>query len=191
GIPGYNKDVKGIPFDANDAKQLLQQSKYQGKLPPITFTTSGQGANVGPVDEAILQMWKDNLGVTVEVQQVETATFFSDVKKGTYMFWDAGWAADYPDPENFLDLNFFSQSNGNDVKYSNPQVDNLLVQARTEQDQTKRFQQYQQAEQMILDDAAWVPLYYEQDNLLVKPYVKGYDIPGMIIPIYRYVSIQK
>ncbi len=191
GMPGFNKDVKGIPFDANDAKQLLQQSKYQGKLPAITFTTSGQGANVGPVDEAILQMWKDNLGVTVEVQQVETATFFSDVKKGAYMMWDAGWAADYPDPENFLDLNFYSQSNGNDVKYSNPQVDNLLVQARTEQDQTKRYQEYQQAEQMILDDAAWAPLFYEQDNLLVKPYVKGYDVPGMIIPIYRYVSIQK
>ena len=191
GMPGYNKDVKGIPFDANDAKQLIQQSKYAGKLPPITFTTSGQGANVGPIDEAILQMWKDNLGVTVEVQQVETATFFSDVKKGTYQIWDAGWAADYPDPENFLDLNFYSQSNGNDVKYSNPQVDALLVQARTEQDQTRRFQEYDQAEQMILDDAAWIPLFYEQDNLLVKPYVKGYDIVGMIIPIYRYVSIQK
>lgn len=191
GMPGYNKGVKGIPFDANDAKQLIQQSKYAGKIPPITFTTSGQGANVGPIDEAILQMWKDNLGVTVEVQQVETATFFSDVKKGAYMIWDAGWAADYPDPENFLDLNFYSQSNGNDVKYNNPQVDALLVQARTEQDQTKRTQEYDQAEQQILDDAAWIPLFYEQDNLLVKPYVKGYDIPGMIIPIYRYVSIQK
>jgi len=44
---------------------------------------------------------------------------------------------------------------------------------------------------MIVDDAAWLPLFYEQTNLVVKPYVKGYDIPGMIIPIYRYISLQK
>ena len=191
GMPGFNKDLKAIGFDANQAKLLIQQSKYAGKLPPIQFTTSGQGADVGPVDEAILQMWKDNLGITVDVQQVEPATFLTDSQKGKYQIWDAGWEADYPDPENFLDLKFYSQSSLNEGKYSNPQVDDLLVKARTEQDATKRTQLYQQAEQMIVDDAAWLPLFYEQTNLVVKPYVKGYDIPGMIIPIYRYISLQK
>jgi oligopeptide transport system substrate-binding protein len=191
GMPGYNKDIKGLGFDAARAKQLIQESKYQGKLPPIQLTTSGQGASVGPVDEAILQMWKDNLGVTVEVQQVESATFLDDAKKGKYQMWDAGWEADYPDPENFLDLNFYSGSSGNDVKYNNPEVDKLLLAARTELDANKRAQEYQQAEQLIVSDAGWLPLFYEQTNILVKPYVKGYEVPGMIIPIFRYVSLQK
>jgi oligopeptide transport system substrate-binding protein len=190
GMPGYNKDAKALPFDPNQAKQLLQQSKYAGKLPPITFTTSGQGADVGPVDDAIIQMWKDNLGVDIQVQQVETGTFFTQVRQGKYQMWDAGWEADYPDPEDFLDINFYSQSNLNDVKYSNPQVDQLLTQARTEQDQTKRTQEYQQAEQQILNDAAWLPLFYDQSYTVVKPYVKGYGDPGMIIPLLRYLSIQ-
>ena len=191
GMPSYNKDAKTLPFDPTAAKQLLQQSKYAGKLPPITFTTSGQGADVGPVDDAILQMWKDNLGVDIQVQQVETATFYQDVRAGKYQMWDAGWEADYPDAQDFLDVNFSSQSNLNDAKYSNPQVDALLTQARTEQDATKRTQEYQQAEQLIINDAAWLPLFYDQSNEVVKPYVKGYDIPGMIIPIFRYLSIQR
>lgn len=190
GMPDYNKDAKSLPFDPTQAKQLLQQSKYAGKLPPITFTTSGQGADVGPVDDAIIQMWKDNLGVDVQVQQVEQATFFSDVRTGKYQMWDAGWQADYPDPEDFLDVNFYSKSTLNDVKYSNPQVDQLLTTARTEQDPAKRTQEYQQAEQTILNDAAWLPLFYDQANEVVKPYVKGYQIAGMVIPTYRYVSIQ-
>lgn len=191
GMPGYSKDTKGLAFDAAKAKQLLQDSKYQGKLPAIQLTTSGQGASVGPVDEAILQMWKDNLGITVEVQQVESATFLADAKKGKYQMWDAGWEADYPDPENFLDLNFSSASAGNDTKYNNPQVDDLLAKARVEQDTTKRTQLYQQAEQQIINDAAWLPLFYEETHTLVKPYVKGYDVPGMIIPIFRYISLEK
>ncbi len=191
GMPGYNKDLKGLGFDAAQAKQLIQQSKYAGKLPPIQFTTSGQGASVGPIDEAIIQMWKDNLGVTVEVQQVEPATFLADAKKQKYQMWDAGWEADYPDPENFLELNFYSQSSLNDGKYSNPQVDDLLVKARTEQDKAKRVDLYQQAEQIIVNDAAWLPLFYEQRNEVVKPYVQGYEIPGLTIPIFRYVSLNK
>lgn len=191
GMPGFNKDLQGFSFNPDDAKQLIQQSKYAGKLPPIQFTTSGQGADVGPVDDAILQMWKDNLGITVEVQQVEAATFFDEVRKGSYQMWDAGWAADYPDPENFLDINFYSQSKLNDAKYSNQQVDSMLEQARTEQDSTKRLQEYQQIEQAIMNDAPWVPLFYGQSNIVVKPYVKGYDVVGMIIPIYRYIELQK
>jgi oligopeptide transport system substrate-binding protein len=191
GMPGYNKDAKALPFDPTAAKQLLQQSKYAGKLPPLTFTTSGQGADVGPVDDAILQMWKDNLGVDIQVQQADPGTFFAAVRAGKYQMWDAGWEADYPDAQDFLDVNFFSTSSLNDVRYNNPQVDQLLTAARTEQDATKRTQDYQQAEQIILNDAAWLPLFYDQSNVVVKPYVKGYDIPGMIIPIYRYVSIQR
>ena len=102
-----------------------------------------------------------------------------------------GWIADYPDPQNFLDLKFHSASANNETKYSNPDVDKLLEQARGEQDQAKRLTLYQQAEQKIVNDAPWVPLYHGKGGVLIKPYVKGYTIPPFVIPNLRYVSIQK
>ncbi len=191
GMPGYSKDVKGLGYDPQKAKQLLQDSKYQGKLPRVVLTLSGQGQNVGPIVEATLQMWKQNLGVDVEVEQVETATFFQDVRRGKYQMWEAGWQADYPDPENFLDIQFYSDSRQNETGYNNPDVDKLLLQARTEQDQQKRFDLYRQAEQQILQDAPWVPMFHSNAAELIKPYVKGWEPTGLVVPILKYVSVQK
>ncbi len=191
GMPGYSKDVQGLPFDPARAKQLLQESKYQGRLPRIVLTLSGQGQNVGPTVEATLEMWKQNLGVEVEVEQVETATFFQDVRRGKYQMWESGWAADYPDPENFLDIHFYSQSRQNETKYENKDVDRLIEQARVERDQTKRFDLYNQIERQLLQDAPWVPLYYSNSPVLVKSYVKGWQSSGLVIPILKYVSIER
>ena len=153
GMPGYTEQ-KGTGFDPARGKQLLQESKYAGKLPRVVMTLSGTGQNLGPTTEAMLEMWKQNLGVEVEVEQVETATFFQDLHRGKYQMWEAGWSADYPDPENFLDIHFGSDSAQNETKYSNPQVDSLLTRARTERDATARAKFYQQAEAQILQDAA-------------------------------------
>jgi len=70
-------------------------------------------------------------------------------------------------------------------------VDALLLQARTEQDVAKRLALYQQAEQKILDDAPWFPLYYGREHALVKPYVKNFIFPAIVIPKLRYASIEK
>jgi len=191
GMPGFSKDTKGLGFNVNQAKQLLQDSKYAGKLPPIQFTLAGQGANVDPLTDAIIQMWKQNLGVDVTVQQEETATFFDDARQGKLQMYTEAWAADYPDPEDFLSLNFLSDSQQNESKYSNPQVDQWLQQADTTQDQSKRMDLYHQAEQQIINDAPWIPLTFDKNEYLVKPYVKGYEPAGLIIPLLRYVSIQK
>jgi oligopeptide transport system substrate-binding protein len=191
GMPGYSKDVQGLSFDPAKAKQLLQESKYQGKLPRVVLTLSGQGQNVGPTVEATLEMWKQNLGVEVEVEQVETATFFQDVRRGKYQMWELGWSADYPDPENFLDIHFYSESRQNETKYANPEVDKLILQARTERDNAKRMQIYNQIEKLLLQDAPWVPLFHGNSPLLIKPYVKGFQSTGLVVPIYRYVSIEK
>jgi oligopeptide transport system substrate-binding protein len=191
GMPGFSQDTKGLPFDVNQAKQLLQDSKYAGKLPPIQFTLSGQGGSVDPLTEAIIQMWKTNLGVDVTVQQEETATFFDDARQGKLQMYTEAWAADYPDPEDFLSLNFLSDSVQNETKYSNPQVDQLLRQADTTLDQSKRMDLYHQAEQQIINDAPWIPLTFDKNEYLVKPYVKGYEPAGLVIPLLRYVTLQK
>ena len=87
-----------------------------------------------------------------------------------------------------MDILFHSESSNNHTNYSNPQVDALLEQARTETDKALRFRLYQQVEQLIVDDAPWVPLWYGGERyLLVKPNVRGYELTQLYIPKLRYV----
>ena len=193
-FPGYHEGVEGYTYDPERARQLLGESKYGDDLeniPPITITTPGSfGANVSLDMEVILQMWERNLGITAEFQQTEFATFLKDLHKGRFQMFDIGWIADYPDPENFLDILFHSESSNNHTHYSNPQVDELLRKARVETDTQARYALYNEAEQMILDDAPWVPLWFDgESKLLVKPNVHDYLLPPLIIPRYRYVYL--
>jgi oligopeptide transport system substrate-binding protein len=70
-------------------------------------------------------------------------------------------------------------------------LDALLEEARTEQDVDRRMALYQQAEKLIIEEAVWAPLYHGRDHVLVKPYVKGFQSPPMVIPRLRYVSIER
>ena len=194
GFPGFNPDLLGYDFDRARARQLLEESKYGDdleNLPPITLTTPGSFGAVISLDmEVVLQMWEKNLGVKVEIQQTEFATFLRDLNKRRFQMFDIGWIADYPDPENFLDILFHSDSSNNHTNYSNLEVDRLLERARTETDETARFQIYHQAEQQILDDAPWVPLWYSGERyILLKPNVKDYFQTPLIIPRLRYVYL--
>jgi oligopeptide transport system substrate-binding protein len=192
GLPGYNPQSKALSFDPELAKQLLKESKYGGPdgLPTVTITEVGGGANVGFDTQAMVEMWKQNLGVDVQIEQTEAATFFDDLDSGRLQMYVTGWIMDYPDPEDVLDVHFYSQSRLNNTRYSNPELDALLEQARTEQDVNRRMSLYQQAEQIVIQDAVWVPLYNGRDHALVKPYVKGFNFPPMVIPHLRYVTIE-
>lgn len=192
GFPGFNSDLRGYEFDPERAMRLLEESKYGddlANLPPVTITTSGSfGATVSLDMEVVLQMWEKNLGIQAEFQQTEFATFLKDLHKRRFQMFDIGWIADYPDPENFLDILFHSESSNNHTNYNNPDVDALLEQARTETDDAVRFELYNQAEQMIIDDAPWVPLWYSGERyVLVKPNVRDYELTQLYIPKLRYV----
>ena len=194
GFPGYNNDVRGYSFDPIRAKQLLEDSAYGDdleNLPTITITTPGSfGANVSLDMEVVLQMWERHLGITAEFQQTEYATFLKDLHKRRFQMFDIGWIADYPDPENFLDILFHSESSNNHTSYNNPDVDRLLVEARVETDENARFALYNQIEQIILDDAPWIPLWYSGESYtLVKPNVQEYLQAPLTIPRLRYVYL--
>ncbi|HEX5370951.1 MAG TPA: peptide ABC transporter substrate-binding protein, partial [Dehalococcoidia bacterium] len=193
GLPGYNKDAQALPFDVAKAKQLLSESKYKDAagLGAITLTEVGGGASASFATQAIVEMWKQNLGVDVQISQSEAATFFDDLDQGRMQMFDIGWIIDYPDPEDLIDLLFYSKSRQNNTGYANPDVDNLILAARTEQDPTKRLQEYQQAEKLILQDAPWIPLFFGQSHIVVKPYVKGYEPTPIVVPHLRFVTIQK
>ncbi|HKZ50163.1 MAG TPA: peptide ABC transporter substrate-binding protein [Dehalococcoidia bacterium] len=193
GMPGYNPNLQGATYDPARARQLLQESRYWGRpdLNNLTLYLSGQGPDPGLGTQAILKMWEDNLGLKVNIQQAEFGTFLQDLHRGRYSFFELGWIADYVDPEDFLDLKFYGQSKQNETQYDNPQVNRLLEQARIEQDPQKRYSLYQQVEQIIVNDVAWIPLFHSRSHALIKPYVKDYPLTPMAIPRLRYVRIEK
>ena len=192
GFPGFDPNLKGYGFDPDRARKLLKESKYGADLanmPPIILTRSGSfGALVSLDLEVVLEMWEKNLGLQVEFQRTEYATFLKDLHQRRFQMFNIGWIADYPDPENFLDILFYSESSNNHTNYNSPDVDSLLESARTETDQAIRYQLYNEAEQIIMEDAPWVPLWYSGERyLLIKPYVKDYYQTPLIIPKLRYV----
>ncbi|MGB2695409.1 MAG: peptide ABC transporter substrate-binding protein [Dehalococcoidia bacterium] len=191
GMPAYDPQVSLPAFDPAKARQLLEESKYGGPegLPKITLAESGSGATSGEGTAAIVEMWRQNLGVEVEIQQADSATFYQDVQDGVYQMWLIGWIMDYPLEDNLLNLHFDSDSANNDTGYSNPDVDTFLRQALTEQDEQTRIQLYQQAQREILADLPWIPLFFDRFHILVKPYVHDYLIPTSIVPRLRFISL--
>jgi ABC-type transport system substrate-binding protein len=195
-FPGYNPNLRTYEYNIERAKQLLSESSYGGDLaamPRITLSISGSfGANVPQDLEAILRTWETELGIRVDILQTEWATFLQDLHAKRFQMFTIAWGADYPDPENYLDVLFHSESENNQTNYNNPQVDALLEQARVEPDRETRFQQYNQVEQMIMDDAPWIPLWTSGEQyVLVKPTVNDYYLTPMTIPKYRYVYLSQ
>jgi ABC-type transport system substrate-binding protein len=187
GMPGYTREGSLLRFDPQRARQLIAESKYKdaASLPPITFSISGSGTEMPPTVEAVVAMVRENLGVEVAVEES------SDVLSGQPQMFSIGWIADYPDPEDFLDILFHSQSGLNHMHYSNPEVDRLLEKARVETDTARRMQLYTTAEEMIVADAPWVPLWHSVDYVLTKPYVKGAVYAAAIFPWLSNVYIEQ
>lgn len=190
-MPGRASNIQTYPYDPARAKQLLSESKYASNMPRIILTYAGTGAAPGDLLVAIQENWQTVLGVTVELQAVDTAAFLREQRQGNFQIQSDGWSADYPDPENFLGKLFASDSPLNYTKYRNPEVDTLLQQARIETDRERRYRLYGQAEQKIIDDASIIPTFWSVEHQLVKPCVKGLPDAPMTIPKYRYAQIQE
>jgi len=193
GLPGFNIALAGLSYDPELARKSLAQSKYGGPqgVPPIVFSDIGIGSYISADVAAMAEMWEQDLGVTITVENFEPNFYYDQIYRGNHgQLIRGGWCADYPDPENFADVLFHSDSPQNNGGYSNPQLDALLESARVEQDVTKRIALYQQAEQILVDDAAGLFTTYSLSYQLVKPYVKGYVFTPIDIPIERYMWLE-
>jgi ABC-type transport system substrate-binding protein len=197
-MPNYeNPDLDPLEYDPEKALSLIAESKYGdvSEFPDITLHALGAGGATGRIIEAIVASYEENLGVPIEVQQTDWATFLSDLNRADNpnQLWggEAGWIADYPDPHDFLDILFRCESMQNHTGYCNTEVDELLDQASAEYDPEKREALYRQVEQIVIDEAAWVPLFFEVEYWLVKPYVKDAYLPPMVIPRYQYYSLER
>ncbi|MBN1161415.1 MAG: peptide ABC transporter substrate-binding protein [Dehalococcoidales bacterium] len=193
GIPGYNEDLVGLGFNVDAAKALIAASKYgdAANLPPITLTTSGYGAAISKIQEAIIYQWQENLGVEVKVRQLEPERYTYHLKEEKDNLFDMGWIADYPHPQDFLDVLFHTGAEYNYGEYSNPTLDALLDLAATELDVETSLAMYRQAEQMLVDDAAVLSLWFGRSYILVKPYVKGYEPNAMGYVMLNHVWLEE
>jgi oligopeptide transport system substrate-binding protein len=191
GIPGYSEDLSGLEFNVSKAQQLLAESSYRNGLPPIVLSVSGSCAGIASADVAIAYMWQENLGIDVKVEALDFTTLIQEGREGKLQAFEVGWIADYPDPENFLDLIFHCGSVENYTGYCNSSVDALLEQARVTSDVGSRMELYHSAEQSVVQDAPCLPLWFGQNYYLVKPYVKGFNPASTIISSLKDVWIER
>lgn len=187
GMPGYDKELKGPGYDLERARQIIKESTYRdvGNLPFITFSVSAGG---GGLATSFADIYQQGLQLEMAVEQVDQG-FYDDLEAGRYQLFYLGWVADYPDPQNFLDILFHSKSQGNYTGYSNQKVDELLEMARVERDAGKRVARYREAERIIVEDAPVIPLYHSVSYTLVKPHVKGLVLTPMGILSLKSVEV--
>jgi oligopeptide transport system substrate-binding protein len=139
--------------------------------------------------EAIIYEWRQNLGVDVTIRQLELERYFYYLKEEKDEMFYIGWIADYPHPQDFLDVLFHSGADNNFGEYSNAEADAMLDAAAT-QPLSTGLALYQQAEERLVQDAAAIPLWFVQNYTLVKPYVQGYKLNLMGLAELNKVTVQ-
>ena len=174
GMPGYSESLRGIPYDPEEARRVLAGSQYAGGLPDITFTAVDRDGEPSMLVQAMVDSWEENLGVEVQIGLVDAEAYYYDLENVAEHLYTYGWVADYPDPENFLDLLLHSEAH--DARYINKQFDGLVERARVEGDTEARLALYQEAEQLLMDDAGIIPLFHVRDYVLVRPHVEGFRV---------------
>lgn len=191
GLPGYNASLQPIPYDAKQAKTLWDTVLAEKKITTKQVTMLVSGGQLTPSMVKIAKAWQDNLGVTMKFQTTTSGDLFKAVEQSKSQLFDFGWIADYPDPQNFLEILFYSQSANNAGYYRNAAFDKLLDQARIEQDSGKRVQLYREAEQLMMDDIAAVPLWFGKNYNLVRPEVKSWFLSAQNVPDLVGVTLDR
>ena len=168
----------GEPYISDDyaanleeAKSLLAEAGYpDGEgFPTITYSANDSGYHI-PVAEYLQQAWGE-LGITMNIDKVEWSSFIPMRRAGDYDISRNGWSMDYNDPSNMLEL--FTTNNGNnDGKYANPEFDQVIEDSRVA-DKTAHFEKLHEAEDILMNDAACIPVAYYNDFWLQSPSLKG------------------
>ncbi|GAB6876528.1 ABC transporter substrate-binding protein [Thermaerobacter litoralis] len=164
--------------DLEAVKALLAQG---GKPDGFRFTLK---TGTGPVTQQIAQVIKDMLadaGIEMEIQQVEFGSLLDDTDNGNYQAAALGWSG-RPDPDGNIYPWFYTDGSQNDSRYSNPQVDQLLDEARQILDMNQRVELYRQIMEQIHADAPYIYLYYPKNVKAYSAKVQGFvNYPDGII----------
>ncbi len=188
GMPGFNPDIKGYTYDINKAKELLKEAGYSDGKNLKLILVCGNEEIQRSIAIAIQEQLK-SAGIEMQIEQLLQATLISKQENGEFPFWRASWGADYFDPENFMAL-FYSKNitpNGpNRVGFKNPKVDELYEKSLKETDNATRMKIYDEIQKIVIEDAAWLPLYYNEQIYLLSKNIDGFYIDGLNIINLKY-----
>lgn len=190
GMPSFNDSlVKGYNYNPVKAAQLLKEAGFpEGKgLPPIKLLTISVYADFGN----FIAKQLEELGIRVQVEVVQKSLLFEMTAGSKTAFFRGGWIADYPDAENYLSV-FYSKNPAppNYTRYNNPEFDKVFEQAIQETNDSIRYALYRKADQIAINDAPVVPLWYDKVIHLVQKNVKGFTTNALNLLELRHTQIE-
>jgi ABC-type transport system substrate-binding protein len=175
-VLGHRANAKMLGFDPVKAKQLLAQAGYAdpSQMPPLGLYYRNDREDAKLCAQAVESDLRTNLGITVKLQGLDPDAIEEMNNKKQVPFMHFRWAADYLDPQDFLSDFFTTTGEENKMWYSNPQVDALCGAADgMDEKDPARLAKYAEAEDLILQDAGWLPIYFQKDVELISPRVQG------------------
>ncbi len=191
GMFGYNEHI-GLKFDPQKARLLLAQAGYaNGKeFPKVTaaFNTGDVNRLIG---EFIQAQWKEHLNIHIDFESQEWKVFLSRLDLDPPQIFRLGWGADFPDPDNFMNL-FIGSSGNNRLKWSHPRYDELVALGSTLKNPQDRKAVYDEAQALLTEkEAPMIPLFVSAQNLLVKSYVQGMENNAMELLYLKRIELHR
>jgi peptide/nickel transport system substrate-binding protein len=178
-LPGFSGDGDGYPYDPKKARQMLEEAGFPfGYEPEIWMQADRTMMMLGESIQQDLAL----VGVNVKLKPLAWGPLLEAIRQPkTAPLFMLGWEADFPDPENFLDVLLSRKQWGanNDSFYYNPRVDALLAEAAPVADLKRRYELYDQAEKIVIADAPWVFLYNPVNYVIRQPWVHDYVLNPM------------
>ncbi len=188
GMLGYTPERTMPPADRSRAAVLLKEAGGPERLPTVEIWSAVRHEVAKAELAAIREAWMA-LGLNVETRFAEDWPQFQRfLTEGRMSVFRYAWYADIPDPDNVLGILFHSKSRYNYMHYSNPEVDQLLEEGRTELDPVRRAEIYQRAEARILADVPVIPFLNLSFEQVYQRYVKGVEVSALGAP---YVPMRK
>src|SRR6266567_3331892 len=176
GLKGYAGDGSDplAKFDATQAKALLKSGDPTGaKTRNLTYYYDPNKAIYKATAENVQSQWQTNLGVHVNIQPIDHATFIKNYTHHQYNLFREGWQADYDHPQDWFDNLFIKGGGSNGGEFTDPMVESLVAKADAEPDINKAIPDYISANKQMMADAAYAPLVYFKGEFLFKPYLQG------------------
>ncbi len=179
-----------IPYDIEQARQLLAEAGYpDGRGFPVLQLLYNTLETHQKIAVAIQQMWKQALNIDITLQNQEWKVFLDNERIMNFQITRASWIGDYIDPNTFLDM-FLTDGGNNKSGWSNPHYDELIATAANTPDQQQRYELFQQAEEILMNEVPIIPVYTYSRVYLQSPEVKGWHSNIMDYHPYKYVYLE-
>jgi oligopeptide transport system substrate-binding protein len=185
---GYSPVPKS-KTDISLAKKLLSEAGYpEGRGFPVLELQMNTDAINTKVFEAIQEMWRNNLGIKINLINLDFRIWLDNQRTLSYQISRSRWVGDFDDPSTYIDL-FLSDSGNNRTGWVDPLFDRLDKQANETLDPVKRFTLLQEAESRLLHEAPIAPVFYGTKTYLISPAVHGWESSLLGIHRYQYIEL--